>query len=349
MRRLPPSIRMVSTIALVALAGCGVEPAVGIPVSDEVPPTATREVAPRSLQGSPDDLNVVDLDGVMSREALTSRVLEYGEMTPLDQETMTVIANTVEAPCKPCEGRTLAACIVEMPDGCENIPELLERSVRMVDGSATPQQIRDALTYSDIWVSLPTDDRPVDGTRDGVRVEVWVDPASGSVRPVIDTLDRLDLRGTGVAFRIIPFDETPEARLWSAAAIAAEKQGMLEPFLRAVRTLRDEQRANQATVQVEVKPSDIDVVAVTLVDQGLDRARFDTDRDSGEVFVRIDADIVLAKQVGVRVAPSWFVDGYRLRGAQSAIAIQKVIVVELTDYLAKRQAPEKNVSGLRGD
>jgi len=336
-------LQVAYSLAVLLGTACGDQPAVGIPVSDEVAPTVTRDVLPRSLQGSPDDLSMVDLDGVMSREALTSRVLVYGELTPLDQETMTVLTNTIEAPCKPCQGRTLASCLIEMPNGCENIPELLDRSVRMVSGSSTPNQIRNALTYSDVWLPLPKDDRRVDGVQDGVRLEVWVDPSSASVRPVIDTLDSLDLTGVGVAFRIIPFDESAASRAWSAAAIAAEQQGMLEAFLRGVRNLRDEQRAAQASVQVDISTDDIDVVAVSLIDEGLNKERFDADRGSSEVFVRIDSDILLAKQTELRVAPSWFVDGYRMRGAQSVLAIQKVIVIEVSDLLAKQAVHEKNI------
>lgn len=335
-----PRLQAACAMALVLGMGCNDQPAVGIPVSDEVPPTVTRDVAPRSLQGSPDDLNLVDLDGVMSREALTSRVLVLGELTPLDQETMTVLTNTIEAPCEPCKGRTLASCLVELPDGCENIPELLDRSVRMIKGSATPHQLRNALTYSDVWLPLPRDGRRVDGLQDGVRLEVWVDPSSASVRPVIDTLDTLDLTGVGVVFRIIPFDETAANRAWSAAAIAAEKQGMLEDFLRSIRQLRDEQRASQSTVHVNISTDDIDVIAVSLIDKGLNKKRFDADRDSREVFVRIDSDILLAKQSELRVAPSWFVDGYRMRGAQSVLAIQKVVIVEVEDLLAKQANPK---------
>ena len=44
------------------------------------------------------------------------------------------------------------------------------------------------------------------------------------------------------------------------------------------------------------------MMAVSLIDAGLDKERFDTDRTSSEVFVRIDGDIVLAKTAGVRVA-----------------------------------------------
>jgi hypothetical protein len=334
---------------LCAAAGCGNEPAVGIPVSDEVAPTVTRELSPPSLQGSPATLTQVNLKGVLSREELASRVLVFGELPPLDQETVTLLMNTIEAPCQPCEGRTLASCMAEMPTGCENMPVLIERSVDMLQNNASPNEVRAALTYSDVWLPLPTDDRRVDGSETGVRIEVWIDPASASIRPVIDTLDGLELSQTGVTFRIIPLDETADSRAWSAAAIAAENQGKLESFLRAVRVYRDEQRAQQGSMQVMLKSADIEMLAISLIDAGLDKERFDADRSSSNIFVRIDSDLVLAKEVEVRVAPSWFVDGYRLRGAQSDLAIQRVIDIQRKDHLSGRSKPTQNPSGLRGD
>ena len=320
----------------------------GIPVADEAPPTLAEPPVTRSLQGSPADMTRVKLKGVLSREELTARVLVFGELPPLDQEAVTLLMNTIEAPCEPCADRTLASCMAEMPTGCENIPSLVTRTVDMLEEGASPRDIRTALTYSDAWIPLPVDSRAVDGSAAGVRIEIWVDPSSASIRPVIDTLDGLDLTQTGVVFRIIPFDDTADSRAWSAAAIAAEKQGKLEPFLRAVRVFRDEQRSKQGSAQVVLTMADIDMLAVSLIDAGLDKDRFDTDRGSSEAFVRVDADIVLARTAGVRVAPSWFVDGYRLRGAQSARSIQHVIDVQRKDHLSGRATPPQSAPGLPG-
>ena len=314
---------------LAALAlGCGNEPAVGIPVTDDELPTVAREVVPSGMKGSPTDPTVVDLSGVVSREALTSHVLAYGELSPIDQNTITTITNTVEAPCAPCEGHTLASCILEMPSGCENIPELIDRSVELIQKSSSPGVIRAGLVYTDVWVDIPPHDRPVDGTPGGMPLEVWVDPATGSVRAVVDTLDALDLRAVGITFRITSLRDDPVADAWAAAAIAAEAQGKLEAFFRTTRKWRDEQREHQGNLQLAVTMADLEVIAVELTQSGLDRARFDRDRTSEAVRARVAADRALAGTLGVRVAPSWFVDGYRLRGAQSAAAIQRVINLE---------------------
>jgi protein-disulfide isomerase len=318
-----------------AMVSCGQEPAVRIPVQEGATPQASRDVVPSIIRGGKGSkTNAVNLDGTVSREALTAKILPYAELSPLDQTVITTLTNTVEAPCEPCTGRTLASCLIEMPDRCENLTELLNRTVQMINSGAPPNDIRAAITYTDAWVPLPAPDgRSIDGDVDGVRVEVWVDPASSSVRAVTDTLDKLDLRSVGVLFRIVPMTKDPAHRAWAAAAIAAEAQGKLEVFLRAARTWRDEQRDVQGALTLTVKAADLDVVAVAIAGEGFDLDRFHRDRQSDVTSKRIDRDLVLAEQVGVRVVPSWFVDGYRLRGAQSAGAIQGVINLERIDHL----------------
>lgn len=278
---------------------------------------------------NPDDIHKVNLGDVVPREALTANIFAYGELNPIDQETITALANTVEAPCVPCEGRSFASCVMEMPPGCENLPELISRSVFLIQQATPPAQLRSALTYPDVWFPPVNDTRPIDGDASGIRIEVWIDPSEGSLQSVIDTLDGLDLRGTGMVFRYFP--DAPDSTLradWAAAAIAAEQQGRFEEFLRRVRVWRKEQRELQATTDIRVTSEDISTIALEMSADGLDLARFEADRAAPSTLSRIAEDAALAAPRGVRVTPTWFVDGYRLRGAQSANAIQRVIDME---------------------
>jgi hypothetical protein len=205
---------------------------VGLPEEASNPAASQKEVVPVILHDSTaKPPNQIDLDETVSQETLMEKVPAFAALTPIDQKTLTTTANTVEAPCEPCQGRTLASCLVEMPAGCENLHELRDRTVQMVNSGAAPAAIRSALIYTDAWIphTVPTD-RPFDGQAGGMPMEVWVDPASSSVRPVVATLDDLDLRGVQVYFRIVPMDDSPASRAWSAAAIAAESQGLLETF-----------------------------------------------------------------------------------------------------------------------
>lgn len=318
-------------------AGCSGELAVGLPVDDE--PAPTRDVVPTVVRGSP--------TGAFPEQATPKAILldqlmphvpAYADLTPIDKENLTAILNTVNAPCVPCESKSFAACIVKTPAGCENLSELIDRTVELVNAGVPPGQVRESVVYTDVWVPVAESGRAVDGDPTGMPLNVWVDPATASVRVVTETLDALDLRSVAITFRIVPFSTDPVHEAWASAAIAAEQQGKLESWLREIRTWRDEQRKVEGDVSIRVSIDDLDVIAATLLSQGLDRARFQTDRTSDATRRRIESDRALANSIGIRVAPSWTVDGYRLRGAQSAYSIQRVIDLERPAYVRRQKA-----------
>jgi hypothetical protein len=314
------------------VAGCGDGPAVGFSVEDD--PVPVREVLPTAVEGSPlgSKMKAVPLK-LVSPDELLPHVPAYADLKPIDQQTLTGVLNTVDAPCAPCEGRSFAGCLTDKPSGCDNLAELVKRTVDLIHAGVAPADIRGAVLYTDVWLPVPKADRPVDGDPKGMPFEVWLDPSTGSVRTVINTLDGLDLRSTAITYRIVSFSDAPVDRAWAAATIAAESQGKLEPWLRATRTWRDEKRADQPSTDLEITVEEIDVVAAVLISGGLDMAQFKRDRTSPGTSARIDADLALAETLGVRVAPTWFADGYRLRGAQSALAIQRIINLERPHYV----------------
>ena len=318
-------------------AACSGEPAVGLPVDGE--PAPTRDVEPTVVRGSP--------TGAFPEQATPKAILvdqlmphipAYADLNPVDKENLTAILNTVDAPCVPCESKSFATCIVEKPPGCDNLNELIDRTVELVNAGVSPGRVRDSVVYTDVWVPVPESERPVDGDPAGVPLNVWVDPATASVRAVNETLDALDLRAVAITFRIVPFSTDPVHEAWASAAIAAEQQGKLEPWLREIRAWRDEQRKIAGDVATRVSVDELDVIAATLLSQGLDLTRFQADRTSEATRRRIENDRALAESIGIRVAPSWTVDGYRLRGAQSAYSIQRVIDLERPAYVRKQKA-----------
>ena len=72
---------------------------------------------------------------------------------------------------------------------------------------------------------------------------------------------------------------------------------------------------------------------------GVDLARLERDRAAPATAARIAEDRALAAQVGVRSLPTVFVNGYRLRGAQSALAVQRLLTLELLDHPAALNNP----------
>ena len=120
-------------------------------------------------------------------DQLMPHIPEYADLNPIDKDNLTAILNTVDAPCVPCESRPFAECIVEKPAGCENLAELIDRTVELVHAGVPPGRVREAVLYTDVWVPVSESGRPVDGDPTGMPLNVWVDPATASVRAVSRT------------------------------------------------------------------------------------------------------------------------------------------------------------------
>jgi protein-disulfide isomerase len=128
-------------------------------------------------------------------------------------------------------------------------------------------------------------------------------------------------------FRHNPLDFHQDAPLASQAALAAEAQGKFWE-------MHDKLFANQQNI----KRPDLEKYAQEL---GLDMQKFKTALDNGSYKSRIDADLALAKQIGVQGTPNFFVNGRPIQGAQPFEAFKKVIDDEIAraDKLLARGTP----------
>ncbi|HCH64279.1 MAG: hypothetical protein CL927_00365 [Deltaproteobacteria bacterium] len=330
------------TVAFLMCVSCSGEPAVGLPVDGDV--GAVREVLPTVVQEAPSGVFTQrEVPQSVPMDDLMPLLPAYNGLTPVDKQNLTAVLNTVDAPCAPCEGTSFAACVVKSADGCENLSELIDRTVAMVNSGAPPTKVREAVLYTDVWLPVPpaTDGRPIDGDSKGMPLDVWVDAATASVRTVTKTLDALNLETVAITFRVTSFSDNPVHHDWAVAAVAADQQGKIEAWLRATHAWRDEQRAVESGAEMKLSTEDIEVVAASLLADGLDIDQFNQVRASSAAKRRVDDDRALAKTLGIRVAPSWVVDGYRLRGAQSVFAIQRVIDLERESYVRTSQPEEQ--------
>jgi predicted DsbA family dithiol-disulfide isomerase len=69
---------------------------------------------------------------------------------------------------------------------------------------------------------------------------------------------------------------------------------------------------------------------------GLDLERLRRDMASGRCSVRVDLDMAEARAAGVDVAPTTFVNGLKLSGAQGRSALRQVIEAELAPGILER-------------
>ena len=127
-------------------------------------------------------------------------------------------------------------------------------------------------------------------------------PFSGRLaKTLAELLERYPNR-VRVVFKHMPLPMHRDAHLAHQAALAAGAQGR---FWQMHDLLFENQRKLGRTALADY--------AARL---GLDLHRFRGALDSGQYEDRVERDIALAKELGVRGTPTCFIDGHRLSGAQ---------------------------------
>src|SRR3954465_2477320 len=148
---------------------------------------------------------------------------------------------------------------------------------------------------------------------------------------VIPTLDKIMKEYPGqvrMYFRHNPLPFHPDAPLAAEAALAAQDQGKFW-----------EMHDKLFTNQQNIKRPDLEKYAGEL---GLDMGKFKSALDSSAHKSRIDADLALARQIGVQGTPNFFLNGRPIQGAVPYDDFKKVIDDEIAradKLLAKGVAP----------
>ncbi|HET6281409.1 MAG TPA: thioredoxin domain-containing protein [Polyangia bacterium] len=164
---------------------------------------------------------------------------------------------------------------------------------------------------------------PLDGTPRGpatakVNIVAFSDFQCPFCSRVIPTMDKImkDYPGqVRLFFRHNPLDFHADAPLASQAALAAEAQGKFWE-------MHDKLFANQQNI----KRPDLEKYAQEL---GLDMPKFKDALDKSAFKGRIDADLALARQIGVQGTPNFYLNGRNIQGAQPYEEFKKVIDEEI--------------------
>ena len=180
-----------------------------------------------------------------------------------------------------------------------------------------PEPALSASSHERIWV--PLSNLPLRGPATaGVTVVVFSDYASPYCARVHEQLTQLrqqykdELR---VQFRNRPLPNHEDAPQAAEAAMAAAEQGQLWRY--------------HDTLFAHPGKFDRPTLETYAQVMGLDLARFRDAIDSERARKQVDADSILAAQLGVRGAPVTIVNGRPLRGATTLAELQAVIEEEL--------------------
>jgi len=187
--------------------------------------------------------------------------------------------------------------------------------------------VRRALSFAALllWSAAPDPrvlaDEPVRGGADaGVTILVFsafACPYCAEGEKQLETLrarygDRLQ-----IVFKHFPLGFDRDGYLPHEAALAAAEQDKFWP-------MHDRLFAHQA----ELGP---DVITRLAREIGLDEARFSAALAARRFRAQVDRDVAEARALGVRAAPTFFVDGIKLEGLQSLETIQQVVGFRLKD------------------
>lgn len=243
-----------------------------------------------------------------------------------EQEKALYILNNVQGACQPCmdTGRSLGQCYLDMSKlldqkVCGNIPKLIKRVTSLADSGGSPDDIR-AVVDLGTWIPISVTDAPSKGPKDApIKIVEISDFQCPYCKKSQDTLHQLDAKyGNKIqwSFVNLPLQMHKMAGPAAKAAMAAHLQGKFWPFADALFASQamDEQAIQGIATQLE-----------------LNIPRWETDRASLPVDQAVQADMQRANKLGITSTPTFFVNGYKVKGAQPIDAFSRIIDAELAD------------------
>lgn len=257
---------------------------------------------------------------------------ELAQLPPENGRAAALALADVAAPCAPCvEPLTmLSDCALAAPPGCENLPRLVLRVARAAKTETNPKKLSALVAYGDIWVAgvAPAD------VGASIPVELWVDLSSpvldesltlygemrkiGDPRPYTIHLFSAPYRKSAEKLSRLGFVAQREGELWALFACVGEARGAGGAAARWAATGALDEEAELALEGLS-SCSDLEL------------GRWSEVAETPEIAAIAAEEQALAEALGVRSAPTWFINGYRMRGLQSLTALTMVLSRERAD------------------
>ncbi len=244
-------------------------------------------------------------------------------LEPASRDLVMSVLNTVVGPCDPCvdAGLSAATCTKAKPI-CKNMPGLVGRAARLARQGKGKQQLTDALTFDEPWARVVIGKSPIEGPVDApITVVEYSEFQCPFCRRAQETMKKIEETYHGkvrFVFKHFPLAKHKLAKPAAIASMAAGHQGQFWPYKALLferqRDLRKDGIFEEIAGELE-----------------LDQVRWKRDMENPEIEAIIKADVAQAKKLGVRGTPTFFVNGYKLRGAKPFEAFQELIDAELAD------------------
>jgi predicted DsbA family dithiol-disulfide isomerase len=220
-------------------------------------------------------------------------------LTDPERRTFFEIVNEVLSPCG--EPVSVAQCVAESRscNACVPSARYVSRLVYEGYGKTEIVELYNARFDPKTKLNIDVSQAPVRGApMASVSIVEFSDfecPHCGAAHPFLArTLDEFSGK-VNLVFKQFPLDSHKNAAPAARAAVAAQQQGK---FWELADLLFEHQR--------ELSPERIDQLAKQA---GVDVAKFETARDSPEVFQRVDKDKKEGIALGVQGTPSLFING----------------------------------------
>ncbi len=235
--------------------------------------------------------------------------------------------NNIVGSCVPCMDQqySIGKCIERAPklldkSICANLPAISKRLVRLAKEERSPDELRSGLEFSQPWVPLDPARSPSKGKADApITIIEYSDfqcPYCKKAQPSIKALEEKYGDRLRVVFMNQPLAMHKMARPAAVAAMAADKQGKFWEYHDALFAAEGLDEAKLVTLAKEV---------------GLNVSKWEADRKSTEVDAAIAADVARAEKWKITSTPSFFVNGYKVKGAQPPEFFERIIEAELAD------------------
>jgi protein-disulfide isomerase len=235
--------------------------------------------------------------------------------------------NNIVGSCVPCMDQqySFGKCLERAPklldkSMCANLPALSKRLVRLAREERSPDELRAGLEFSQPWLPIDPGSAPSKGKADApitlVEYSDFQCPYCKKAQPNIKALEEKYGDRLRVVFMNQPLAMHQMARPAAVAALAADRQGKFWEY-------HDALFASQGL--------DEDRLVAIAKEIGLNVSKWESDRKSTEVDAAIRADVQRAEKWKITSTPTFFVNGYKVKGAQPPEFFERIIEAELAD------------------
>lgn len=233
------------------------------------------------------------------------------------------VNNTLGA-CDPCMtgGLSVASCIKERGNICTSMSRLATRAARLAREGKPKEAIQEAITYREPWVQIDASALPIKGNKTApVLIAEYTDFQCPYCVKSQETLKNLAAKyGDKVRFTYGSFPLSmhklaePAARAATAAGLQGKFWEYHDQLFQRVKEFNNE-----------------GVWEKIATDIGINGAKLKADMDSQAVIDTVKRDMSTAAKYGVRSTPTFFVNGYRVKGNQPIENFERIIDLELQD------------------